>query len=408
MSTATSIRARDRLYDEDARGALRIGAPLTAALLVAEGAAHWNEADALFLALCAGFALVIAPMGQLAAADRILPARLWTLPVILLNAVVLLAHLPRFSFPSSSYLAIAMLFASAALIIHPRVFATAFVLFVVLLSWALVQAESFELRVFCVLCLPLVLALYYSRRRALFAGERERSLERALDRQREETDLVRRVVGINQGMSHHFNNVFMGIIGGTSHALDLLEADHPARAALEQAQQSGEDGSRLIEQLGLSGADAREAFAAVDVRELLEDPTVLAVLPPHLELDTSAAADTPRVPLQRGGLTRALRELIENAVEAIGERDGAIRVELTRQAESGDLGIDVIDSGAGMREEEIPRSVEPFYTTRDPSRRGLGLPFVLGVVERHGGTLSITSRPGQGTRVRITLPDRPT
>lgn len=107
-----------------------------------------------------------------------------------------------------------------------------------------------------------------------------------------------------------------------------------------------------------------------------------------------------------------LDELVRNAVEAIGERgEIAIRSSLVRlPAVAGVEGryaamIEVRDDGPGMTQEVLGRAVEPFFTTKDRARvAGLGLSMASGIAAQSKGSLTIRSRPGHGTTVRVLLP----
>ena len=71
----------------------------------------------------------------------------------------------------------------------------------------------------------------------------------------------------------------------------------------------------------------------------------------------------------------------------------------------------MIDSGIGMAPEDIPRALEPFCQLENTYTRrfggtGLGLPLCKTLAERHGGSLSIDSRPGFGTTVTVRLPQQ--
>jgi CheY-like chemotaxis protein len=67
------------------------------------------------------------------------------------------------------------------------------------------------------------------------------------------------------------------------------------------------------------------------------------------------------------------------------------------------VAIDVVDSGAGIPAEHMPRLFEPFFTAR-PGGTGLGLAISHSIVQRHGGRLQVRSEVGRGTTVMVTLP----
>jgi CheY-like chemotaxis protein len=106
--------------------------------------------------------------------------------------------------------------------------------------------------------------------------------------------------------------------------------------------------------------------------------------------------------------------LITNASEAIGDREGTIEV-TTRAARLDDadaggdlplgpyLELRVADDGAGMDEETRRRIFEPFFT-RKFTGRGLGMAAVHGIVNAHGGTISVESARGRGTTVTVRFP----
>ena len=67
----------------------------------------------------------------------------------------------------------------------------------------------------------------------------------------------------------------------------------------------------------------------------------------------------------------------------------------------------VTDTGVGMSDEVRQRALQPFFTTKGPQSRGLGLSVTHGIIQRHGGTLGIESAPGRGTTATISLPVAP-
>jgi signal transduction histidine kinase len=124
----------------------------------------------------------------------------------------------------------------------------------------------------------------------------------------------------------------------------------------------------------------------------------------------SARADAARVRLYTEGdadveadprrLREALLNLVVNAIEATPP-GGEVQVEVRSAGDEAE--IVVRDTGKGMSEETLRRIGTPFFTTRDEGT-GLGVVLARSVIVQHGGTLRYESAPGQGTRVRVTLP----
>jgi len=117
-------------------------------------------------------------------------------------------------------------------------------------------------------------------------------------------------------------------------------------------------------------------------------------------------ADAPRIEAYAGELNQVWTNLIDNAVDAM---DGAGTLRITARADGPDVVVEVGDSGPGMPAHVVARAFEAFYTTKDAGRgTGLGLDIARRIiVDRHGGTIDIDSRPGEGTVLRVRLPPRP-
>ena len=109
-----------------------------------------------------------------------------------------------------------------------------------------------------------------------------------------------------------------------------------------------------------------------------------------------------RLTADRTRLIQVFVNLLTNACDA--SRPGDKITVQARLANSGAI-IQIIDAGEGMAQELLDRVFEPFVTTKGPRHGpGLGLSVVYRIVKDHGGSISIDSRPGDGTRVVLTLP----
>jgi signal transduction histidine kinase len=121
----------------------------------------------------------------------------------------------------------------------------------------------------------------------------------------------------------------------------------------------------------------------------------------ELELDLASGA---RVLVDEDGLRRALRNLVQNALEAMPE-GGSLRVSTAR--EEGAALVSIADTGEGIPEEIRERVFEPFVTARKKGGTGLGLAIVKKVVDDHGGTIAATKPEGGGTAFVLRLPLAP-
>ncbi|MGY8997953.1 MAG: ATP-binding protein [Alphaproteobacteria bacterium] len=100
-------------------------------------------------------------------------------------------------------------------------------------------------------------------------------------------------------------------------------------------------------------------------------------------------------------IRQIMLNLLSNAIK-FTPRGGSIFVSVTRNRNRG-LNLAIADTGIGIAPEDMERVLEPFeqvagQRAANPSGTGLGLPLTLGLVELHGGTLKLMSKPGNGTR----------
>jgi len=167
----------------------------------------------------------------------------------------------------------------------------------------------------------------------------------------------------------------------------------------------------LDDLMSLSRIEA-DRFAApretVDLRPLIEE--VRDALKPFAEgraIRIERGSGDALVAGDRGQLAQMLNNLIVNSLK-YGRAGSQVRVRL-KDAGPDLISLSVIDHGDGIPADHIPRLTERFYRV-DPGRSrqvggtGLGLAIVKHIVLRHRGRLDIKSKPGEGTRVEVTLP----
>jgi signal transduction histidine kinase len=117
-------------------------------------------------------------------------------------------------------------------------------------------------------------------------------------------------------------------------------------------------------------------------------------------------ADVPRIEASAGELNQVWTNLIDNALDAM---DGTGTLRVATHTDADGVLVEIGDTGPGMPPQVADRAFEPFFTTKEVGRgTGLGLDIARRiVVERHAGTITIDSRPGE-TVIRVRLPLRRT
>jgi PAS domain S-box-containing protein len=226
------------------------------------------------------------------------------------------------------------------------------------------------------------------------------------------------------GIAHDFNNLLTAILGNASLALHEISPESPGRESLEEIEKVAGRAAELCRQMLAYSGRGRFAVEPLDLSHLVEEMAhMLSVsVSKKISLQYQPGKDLPAVEADATQLRQVVMNLIVNANEAIGEKEGAIRVstgvmhcdgEFFRQTwlredlpEGQYVYLEVEDSGCGMDEKTRSRIFEPFFTTKFTGR-GLGLAAVLGIVRGHHGAIHLHSEAGRGTRFRVVLPASP-
>ena len=154
-----------------------------------------------------------------------------------------------------------------------------------------------------------------------------------------------------------------------------------------------------------SRIDTAEGFRLFDIHRAID--TTLGIVRTLAGGSTRFSTDYETLPLIECNpteLNQVLMNILVNATQAV-DRDGVIEIRTGQERER--VWIEVRDNGCGIDELGMRRIFEPFYTTKEVGKgTGLGLSISHGIVKKHGGEITVRSRPGQGTVFRILLPVR--
>ncbi len=231
----------------------------------------------------------------------------------------------------------------------------------------------------------------------------------ALSRQREALGLL------TNSVAHEFNN-FLQILIGYIDGLKRRLGDSPepfVQRAMSRSTDATERAAVLTRQLLAFSRRIAPDVRAIDLDAVVAEAAaaIRPTLPAQIRLDVSATSDLPWAVANPTQVELALRHLVANACEAMPER-GTISLATFRIAPGersmqhpgeGAVGITVSDTGGGMSPEMLARALAPFATSHEAGR-GAGLAIVHGLMKRQNGTISLDSRPGEGTQVRLVFP----
>jgi signal transduction histidine kinase len=183
--------------------------------------------------------------------------------------------------------------------------------------------------------------------------------------------------------------------------LDFLRKDLPELIA--ESREGTERVRKIVTDLKVFSHPAQSEPEYADLNEGLE--TTLNIVRNEIKYRARVVkklGDIPPLRCYPGQINQVFMNLLVNAAQAM-DGFGEIRVATAR--DNDDVVVTVSDNGPGIPEELQARVFEPFFTTKEPGQgTGLGLSISCDIVRKHGGTMAVTSHPGQGTTFTVRLP----
>ncbi|MFT5680924.1 MAG: PAS domain S-box-containing protein [Myxococcota bacterium] len=210
------------------------------------------------------------------------------------------------------------------------------------------------------------------------------------------------------GMAHEINNPLTFIIGNLSLIMMNMPPDDPKQAALlGEVREGAMRISRIVHDLLQFTRTNPALSVAVDIRRELDRAVSIASAEfRHRAQLVQSCPPLPPVQGSEGRLMQVFVNLLINAAQSIEvghSEENTITV--SGRSEGSEVIIEIEDTGSGMDEATRHRALDPFFTTKPiGSGIGLGLSISQNIIRNIGGTLSIDSTVGQGTRITLRLP----
>ncbi len=205
------------------------------------------------------------------------------------------------------------------------------------------------------------------------------------------------------GIAHDFNNLLSAILGGVNLAQLSAQEDEEISESLQLAERGCLRARGLTKQLLTFSRDLHPHKQVGDLVAVLDEAVEFALHGSKIQC-TKEIADLPAVNMDKGQLIQVFNNLLINAVQAMPD-SGDLRIVAASEQIGGMpwVVIRIEDTGVGIEAVHLNRIFDPYYTTK-AAGSGLGLASCYWIIDRHKGTISATSKLGEGTCFEIRLP----
>ena len=207
---------------------------------------------------------------------------------------------------------------------------------------------------------------------------------------------------LSAALAHEIRNP-IGVINASAALLDKPEQTPEKKAELTRMirEESARVGTLVQDFLQISRY-RKPSFASIDPAIPMERALATAIAGrDNLHVEKSLAHDGAHILADAGLLQQAWGNIFTNAIQAMGEGGGELRIET--RLEHGMIALAVEDSGPGIPAEIMPRLFEPFFTTKDQGT-GLGLSIANSLTEANGGRLEVQTPKHGGARFAMWFP----
>ena len=225
-----------------------------------------------------------------------------------------------------------------------------------------------------------------------------------IEEQLRRTELLAELGTLASGMAHEIGTPMNVILGRAEFAMRRIE-DARAKQSLQTIVTQVERITKIMNQFLVFARRRPAERRAVAVRDIVEDSLEMLherMARHQIQVTAEVPDDLPLVHADPDQISQVLLNLFINALHAMPE-GGTLNVRVKPQANV--VALVIADTGHGIPREHLGKIFTPFFTTKEVGKgTGLGLTVVHGIIEEHGGSITVDSEPGKGTTFTILLP----
>ncbi len=249
-------------------------------------------------------------------------------------------------------------------------------------------------------------------------GEKERL---KLEQQFQQTQKLESLGVLAGGIAHDFNNILTIILGHCFMVKEDFDSGMTDKEHVQMIESAGNRAADLCRQMLAYAGQSPQVQTKVNLWLLVDEVVKMlkSAIKKNVSIQLDLKRDVPELTGDSAQIQQVVMNLIINAAEAIGDKNGTIRVVLNNAAIQAGQSVadfmgnailpgryaclEISDTGCGIDEDTQKRIFEPFFTTKFTGR-GLGMSAVLGIVKSHDGALQLTSSPGVGSTFTVYFP----
>jgi two-component system NtrC family sensor kinase len=211
------------------------------------------------------------------------------------------------------------------------------------------------------------------------------------------------------GVAHEINNPLTGILTNSSLLLEDLDKEDPKREDVDIIVKETIRCREIVKRLLDFAKQTKPQKKLTDVNALIENIILLVRNQTsfrNIVIEKDLDRNLPEILSDTDQIQQVFINIILNAAEAM-TKGGTLRIKSGMTKEGEFIDIRFADTGPGIPEEQRERIFDPFYTTKEHGT-GLGLSISYGIIEQHGGTISVESCVNKGTTFVVQLPVKTT
>jgi len=240
-----------------------------------------------------------------------------------------------------------------------------------------------------------------------------------LEKQLQQAQKMEAVGALAGGIAHDFNNILSPLMGFAELLKEDIPGDSPMNESVDEILKASFRARDLVQQILSFNRQMDQEVRPIKLHPIIKEAIRLSqsIIPATISIDHNIDRACPQVLADSTQIHQLVMNLITNAFHAMEKTGGSLMVYLKQtdilspEAQGLDLVpgshicLGIKDTGVGMDETVLNRIFDPYYTTKGISKgTGLGLSVVHGIVKNYKGDISVSSRPGKGTELKVYFP----